>query len=329
MAAIVILAWPVNYYVRAPLVLLPDGRGPRLRHGRRHARHRAARRPHGRRRTSKSPNSTTPTSKSSSPASTANTSLHKLRLDNLEKLRGDDPEANAKIPATSAAVDDLARQLADRRHDAERLTLVAPTSGIVIPAPSLETRRPKDGRLPTLVRRRSRRAKSRRARRARHARLPRRRSAETLRRALGERHRRGPTRHRPASATELDQLPGQVLTGEVVDVARRDPQTSRLRKMTARADLAPLFAGLMPRRDEKTPTTKSASASTTRTAGARHRRPRPSEDRRRADHARPLARPLFRPDLPPADVSHDLERLRMLADNCKRPSGIDPPQRSC
>jgi hypothetical protein len=40
-------------------------------------------------------------------------------------------------------------------------------------------------------------------------------------------------------------LPGQVLVGEVIDVARRDPQAADSAK-SARSDLTPLFAGLLP-----------------------------------------------------------------------------------
>jgi hypothetical protein len=43
----------------------------------------------------------------------------------------------------------------------------------------------------------------------------------------------------------FEQVPGQILRGEVVDVARRDAERGDS-TMTARADLASLFAGLTP-----------------------------------------------------------------------------------
>jgi hypothetical protein len=43
----------------------------------------------------------------------------------------------------------------------------------------------------------------------------------------------------------LEQAPGQILSGEVLDVARRDAERTDS-AMTARADLAPLFTGLVP-----------------------------------------------------------------------------------
>ncbi len=43
----------------------------------------------------------------------------------------------------------------------------------------------------------------------------------------------------------LEQAPGQILSGEVLDVARHDAESIDS-TMTARADLAALFAGLVP-----------------------------------------------------------------------------------
>jgi hypothetical protein len=43
----------------------------------------------------------------------------------------------------------------------------------------------------------------------------------------------------------LDQAPGEILTGQVLDVARHDAETSGT-TATARADLAQLFKGLTP-----------------------------------------------------------------------------------
>ena len=102
----------------------------------------------------------------------------------------------------------------------------------------------------------------------------------------------------------LDQQPGQVLTGEVLDVARHDAESAE-----SQVTPAPTWRHCSPasrRRAATKRTTRSASSSTCRPC-AGDRRPRRSEDRRRADHAGPLAGPLFRPDVSVADVSHDLE----------------------
>ena len=74
--------------------------------------------------------------------------LARLRLENLERLRGRDDEAGPKLPAARATLADLETQLADRRRDAERLTLIAPAAGTVIPVPNAQPRESPDGRLP-------------------------------------------------------------------------------------------------------------------------------------------------------------------------------------
>jgi putative peptide zinc metalloprotease protein len=243
-AAVVILAWPVNYYVRAPLVLLPEDAA------------RVYATEAGALATALSPGVHVDAGQTIAKLDNADAELElarlagdyqlqKLRLTDLELLRGDDTDANAKLPATKAAVDDLARQLADRQRDAERLTIVAPTSGTVIPVPRLESAEPASGRLRTWT----------------GAILdPQNRGAliepGTLLCFVGDPNRAAAIlvvddtnieRLRPGQQARLrvDQLPGQVLTGEVVDVARRDPQPADSEKV-ARADLAPLFAGILP-----------------------------------------------------------------------------------
>jgi putative peptide zinc metalloprotease protein len=168
-----------------------------------------------------------------------------LRLDNLEKLRGRDAEAGGKIPAARAEVADRAERLAARRRDADRLTLVAPSAGVVLSPPDLEYRAPRDGRLPTwsgtLLDARNRGAWVEPGTLVCLVGDPEKLSAVLLvddtdvaRLAPGQKVR-----------MILEQFPGRVLAGEVVDVARRDAERSDS-TMTARADLAPLFAGLTP-----------------------------------------------------------------------------------
>ena len=59
----------------------------------------------------------------------------KLRVEHLERLRGVDPEANDELPTARAALADSERRLGERRRDVERLTLRAPVDGILLPAP--------------------------------------------------------------------------------------------------------------------------------------------------------------------------------------------------
>ncbi|HEY4235609.1 MAG TPA: site-2 protease family protein, partial [Lacipirellulaceae bacterium] len=247
-AVIFILAWPVNYYVRAPLVLLPDDAArvyateggalttalPALSHvdaGQTIAK-------------LENPDVGIELARLS-----GDYELQKLRLANLNLLRVDDTEANAKLPATKAAVDDLALQLTDRRHDAERLTLAAPVAGTVIPVPRLETPEPANGRLPAwsgaLLDAQNRGALV---------------EPGTLVCFVGDSNRASAVlvvedtdiqRIRPGQLVRLrlDQLPGQILSGEVIDVARRDPQPADSAKV-ARADLASLFADLLPQGED-------------------------------------------------------------------------------
>ena len=61
--------------------------------------------------------------------------VRRLHLDHLERLRGVDPKANDEIPTARTALADSERRLEERRSEAKRLTLIAPVDGIVIPAP--------------------------------------------------------------------------------------------------------------------------------------------------------------------------------------------------
>lgn len=243
-AAIVILAWPVNYYVRAPLVLLPtdaarvyatvDGT---LRTAL----------PAGQQVSANEPIAELENAEVAVELAklTGEHELARLRLENLEKLRGADSEAGPKIPAARAALDDLTDQLADRRRDADRLTLVAPTAGILIPAPATSADHADDRRLPTwsgqLLEPLNQGALV---------------EPGTLVCLVGDPKHLSAVllvddtdvpRVSPGQSVRLvlEQTPGEVLTGEVLDVARHDAESSES-QMTARADLASLFAGLTP-----------------------------------------------------------------------------------
>jgi putative peptide zinc metalloprotease protein len=243
-ALVAILAIPVNYYVRAPLVLLPDG---------------AAR-----------VYATTGGTLAATIAAGSKVSrgevigrltnseverelvrlegehaLLRLRVEHLERLRGADPEANDQLPTARAALGDSQRRLEDRRRELERLTLRAPADGIVIAAPAAAESSVPNGRLatwsgsllePTNV----------------HAQV----DPGTLVCLVGDPGQlaavllvddRDVKRLRPGQRTRLciDQLPGQVIEGEVIDIARHQVRNDASQG-AASADLAPLFTDIVP-----------------------------------------------------------------------------------
>ncbi len=57
----------------------------------------------------------------------------RLKLDNLIRQQGADETAAAQIPTATEALADLESRLAQRRRDRQRLTLVAPQAGTVLP----------------------------------------------------------------------------------------------------------------------------------------------------------------------------------------------------
>jgi hypothetical protein len=243
-AAIVLLAWPVNYYVRAPLVLLPvdaarvyatvDGTlVAAVPAGRRVAAHDTIA-------TFENPEISRELARLS-----GEHRLASVRLQNLERLRGLDPKSGAEIPAARAHLADIANRLEDRRRDAQRLKLCAPTAGTVIPAPHVETGSSHAGRLPHwsggILEERNRGAGVEPGTLVCLVGDPTNLSAVLLvddsdvaRLSAGQKAR-----------IILEQTPGQVLSGEVLDVARRDAERMDS-AMMARADLAPLFTGLVP-----------------------------------------------------------------------------------
>jgi putative peptide zinc metalloprotease protein len=169
----------------------------------------------------------------------------KLRVEHLERLRGIDPEANDELPTARAALDDSERRLAERRRDIERLTLRAPDDGIIMLAPRLpDTRHPTpDTHLaswsgsplePTNL----------------GAAL----EPGTLVCMVGDPARLNAVllvddvdvkRLQPGQRVRMriDQLPGQVISGEVVDVARHEARDDD--DAGAQADLAKLYSGLI------------------------------------------------------------------------------------
>ncbi len=61
--------------------------------------------------------------------------LQRLHLANLRTRQGEDPAAAMQIPAATADLEDLEGRLQQLQQDAQRLVLLAPEAGIVIPPP--------------------------------------------------------------------------------------------------------------------------------------------------------------------------------------------------
>jgi putative peptide zinc metalloprotease protein len=173
--------------------------------------------------------------------------LQQLRVEHLERLRGVDPEANNKLPAARAARDDSKRRLADVRREAERLTLTAPADGVVIRAPRThsDATDAAGGRLPawtgSLLDTSNRGALV---------------EAGTLVCLVGDPGRLTAVllvndadvkRLRPGQIVrmKMDQLPGRVIDGQVVEVARHDAGSADS-AASRQADLAGLWEGLVP-----------------------------------------------------------------------------------
>lgn len=242
--AVVVLAWPVNYYVRAPLVLLPMDA----------ARVYAT--------VAGTLTEALPAGQQVEPGQTIarlqNTDvelelarlqgeheLDQMRLAHLQALRGVDPDANDEIPAAQAELADVADRLGERQHDAERLTLAAPGAGSVIAAPRIEASPTADGRLPTwsgaILDTENRGGWIEPGTLVCLVGDPTRLSAVLLvDDSEAQRVEPGQT-----VRMQLDQLPGQVVEGTVVEVARRDAEATAATS-SERADLTPLLAGVVP-----------------------------------------------------------------------------------
>lgn len=173
-------------------------------------------------------------------------SLRQLRVAHLERLRGVDHEANDQLPTARSALADTERRLEERRNESAQLQLTAPTDGTVIPAPKKDDNVGgiRSAQLATwsgsLLEPKSRGA---------HV------EPGTLVCLVGN----------PQNVTavllvddndvkflqpgqkarlRIEQLPGKVLAGEVVDVARHERQDES-HAVAASADLSPLFTGLI------------------------------------------------------------------------------------
>jgi putative peptide zinc metalloprotease protein len=173
--------------------------------------------------------------------------MRQLHVDHLARLRGVDTEANDKLPTANAALVDSQRRLVERRNEAKRLLLDSPIDGVVIPAPRIESKagNAHPAQLPTWSR-------SLLDERSRGAHV----SAGTLVCLVGDPTRLAAVllvddtnvkRLKPGQKARLkiDQLPGEVLEGEVVEVARHDVSEGD-NAAANQANLAPLMRGIVP-----------------------------------------------------------------------------------
>jgi putative peptide zinc metalloprotease protein len=173
----------------------------------------------------------------------------KLRVEHLGRLRGVDPEANDELPTARAALADSERRLIERQREFDRLTLRASVDGIVLPPP-----RTPDTRRPTPDTRLARWSGSPLDPKNVGAAI----EPGTLYCMVGNSRRVTAVllvddvnvkRLQTGQSVRLriDQLPGQVITGEVLDVARHEVR-SHAGPVAGQADLAALYLGLVPPR---------------------------------------------------------------------------------
>jgi putative peptide zinc metalloprotease protein len=243
-----ILSLRVNYYVAAPLVLLPENA----------ARVYAT--------TAGTLNSVLPAgqhvTRGEPIAQLSNTDielelarlegehrLRQMRVEHLQRLRALDREANDQLPVAQAALADSERRLKELRQEARQLTLTAPVDGIVIAPP----RRTSAGAF---------RPAARLAKWSGSLLEEANRGAlvepGTLVCLVGDPARLNAVllvddtdvrRLRPGQPVRLrlKQLPGQVIVGQLIDIARHDTPGND-NKTATRADLDALFADLTPPR---------------------------------------------------------------------------------
>jgi putative peptide zinc metalloprotease protein len=170
--------------------------------------------------------------------------LRRLHVDHLERLRGIDHEANDQLPTARTTLADSQRRLDERRGEAKRLTLTAPVDGIIIPAPRKQQIHQAEARLSSwngsLLDPKTLGA---------HV------EPGTLVCLVGDPQKLTAVllvddtdikRLEPGQKTRLriDELPGQVINGEVIEVARHELDDIENLKMR-QADLSPLLVGLV------------------------------------------------------------------------------------
>jgi putative peptide zinc metalloprotease protein len=171
--------------------------------------------------------------------------LKKLRVEHLERLRGVDHEANDQLPTARTALADAERRLAERRDEAKRLVLTAPADGVIIPGPRLPDRRVhSNGKLAawsgSLLDEAVRGAHVKAGTLTCLVGDPKRLTAVLLADDAEVKYLQ-PGQH---ARLRVEQLPGRIVDGEVVEVSRHQADDSE-RGAAMRADLSPLLAGLV------------------------------------------------------------------------------------
>jgi putative peptide zinc metalloprotease protein len=170
--------------------------------------------------------------------------LRQLHLEHLERLRGVDHEANDQLPTARTQLADSQRRLEERRSEAQRLTLRSPMDGVVIPAPRVAQINRGEGRLREWMG--SLADEAARGARVRPGTLtclvgdPKQLSAVLLVDDADVKFLQPGQRAR----LSVEQLPGQIIEGEVVEVARHEASDSD-RAKNAKDDLTALRAGLV------------------------------------------------------------------------------------
>lgn len=173
-------------------------------------------------------------------------SLRQLRVEHLERLRGVDHEANDQLPTAQSALADTERRFEERRHEAAHLQLTAPTDGTVIPPPRKDEKAggAHAAQLPTwsgsMLEPKSRGAHVEPGTLVCLVGNPQKLTAVLLVDDNDVKFLQPGQKAR----LRIEQLPGKVLAGEVVDVARHETQDGS-HAATMRADLSPLFTGLI------------------------------------------------------------------------------------
>jgi putative peptide zinc metalloprotease protein len=236
--AVAILAAPVNYYVRAPLVIMPANAA------------RIYATVDGTIVSALPPGKQVDAGETIAVLENSAIALdlsrlegqrqeQQLRVEHLDRLRGLDAKAGEQLPAARAVLASLEERWQERRRDAQRLNLKAPAAGVIVAVPPTHAKDDGSGKLPTwsgLVLDEANRG----------ARI----EAGTLVCLVGDPDDRSAVllvedtdaaRVRPGQEVRLrlDQLPGQVVTGKVVSAAD-DEASDQSRQGT----LANLFAGL-------------------------------------------------------------------------------------
>jgi putative peptide zinc metalloprotease protein len=175
--------------------------------------------------------------------------LRKLRVEHLEKLRGLDRKANDDLPTARAALADSERRLAEMQTDARRLSLIAPADGVVIPAPRLPSPSPSPKwggeKLPTWSG--SLMDESNHGAYVKPGTLVCLVGDPTQLTAVMLVNDTDVKRLQPGqkARVRLDQLPGEVIEGEVIDISRHDARNDKA-AANGPMDLESLYAGAVP-----------------------------------------------------------------------------------